>query len=69
MIFKLMQRIQFTYNNFPCQGTVVQIISGTPQQIVVEIDVSNNYAALPYNRIILDENTTNIISVIAPSWY
>ena len=43
------------------------------QQIVVEIDVADNYAALSdltYNRIILSEKTTNIIGIVAPlDWY
>jgi len=65
-------RVQFVYNGAVCQGTVIQLLYGPIERIVIDIDVASNYAALRnlvYNRIIVNQHN-NILTRLAPFvWY
>lgn len=70
--YYLTERVQFPYNGAFCQGTIIQILHGNPNQYVIEVDVANKYSSLNnprYNRVTVAENN-NILTRVTPiNWY
>ena len=70
--YYLGERVQFVYNGALCQGTIIELLYGATDRIVIEIDVSTNYRALRnfnYNRVVINQQNNILTRVSPPVWY
>jgi hypothetical protein len=66
------ERVQFTWNGAFCQGTVIQLLYGPTDKIVIEVDVCSDFTALSnfnYNRVTVPQRSALLVEVKAPAWY